>query len=422
LARAKAEELATADHAPAGPNRSEPPPTPSPTPTPLATPAPVASPTAPASGPPTDLLGNGRTAIESGAKSGPGNAVLTAAQQQPSSGRDAIEWNKIKGSSDPAAFENFIQRFPNGPLAINAQRKLDVLRQAQREREAAQKAAEEARVQAEQKKPAEAAAKEREEEKQRAKAAEAEQKAKAAEEQAGRRLITSGDSACRDRMRMLGVVSNGPCIDVSDIVDNLAKGDYVFNDPKRAYVDERFTVRLVLKTFKQQDVRDRFVGLPGDVTSRLDEKFAQSLEATLHGDDFAIEPSSPQARTATMAAPVEWEWNVRAQSGGQKLLVVEVVANIQAGPDKHRVQITTLNEPLLIEVSTLYRIKTYFAGVGSAVAQLDTFTKAVVAAIPTLVAFFGFVPKARNWLKSTWRGLRKKRSSRSPRRKSSPTL
>src|SRR6516225_2683535 len=106
--------------------------------------------------------------------------------QQPSGGRDsssqeAIEWNKIKGSSDPAVFENFIQRFPNAPLAIIAQKKLDVLRQAQREREAAQKAAEEARVQAEQKKAAEAAAKKREEEERRAKALEAEQKAKAAE-------------------------------------------------------------------------------------------------------------------------------------------------------------------------------------------------------------------------------------------------
>jgi hypothetical protein len=29
-------------------------------------------------------------------------------------------------------------------------------------------------------------------------------------------------------MKKLGVVSNAPCIDVSDIVDNLAKGDYVF--------------------------------------------------------------------------------------------------------------------------------------------------------------------------------------------------
>jgi hypothetical protein len=129
----------------------------------------------------------GGSAADSASKTGNGNlTVAVVPLQQPPGGRDAsspeaLEWNKIKDSSDPAVFEKFIQRFPNAPLALNAQRKLDALRQAQREREAAQKAAEEARIQAEQKKAAEAAAKKREADERRAKEAEAEQKAKAAE-------------------------------------------------------------------------------------------------------------------------------------------------------------------------------------------------------------------------------------------------
>ena len=134
----------------------------------------------------TRSQGNG-IAADNGSKSGTGNAVVAAVPQQrppgggESSSQEVLEWNRIKDSSDPAVFEKFIQKFPNAPLAIAAQKKLDELRQAQREREAAQKAAEDARIQAEQKKAAEVAAKKREEDDRRAREAEAEQKAKAAE-------------------------------------------------------------------------------------------------------------------------------------------------------------------------------------------------------------------------------------------------
>jgi len=131
----------------------------------------------------------GGSTVDNGGKAGSGNGntvVAAVPQQQPpgareSSSQETLEWNRIKDSSDPTAFEKYIQKFPNAPLAIAAQKKLDALRQAQREREAAQKAAEEARIQAEQKKAAEAAAKKREEDERRAREAEAEQKAKAAE-------------------------------------------------------------------------------------------------------------------------------------------------------------------------------------------------------------------------------------------------
>lgn len=114
-----------------------------------------------------------------------GNTVVAAApssdQTAPgreSSSKEALDWDKIKDTTDPAALEKFIQRYPNAPLAINAQQRLDVLKQAARERD---KAAAEARIQAEQKKAEAAAAKKREDDERRAKAAEAEQKARALE-------------------------------------------------------------------------------------------------------------------------------------------------------------------------------------------------------------------------------------------------
>jgi uncharacterized caspase-like protein len=114
---------------------------------------------------------------------GPG----AVAQERETFSKDALAWDRIKDSSDQAALSSFIQRYPDSPLALTAQRRLDVLKQAAQEREervraereAARKAAEEARLAAAQKRAEAAAAKKREEDERRAKAAEAEQKAKA---------------------------------------------------------------------------------------------------------------------------------------------------------------------------------------------------------------------------------------------------
>ena len=123
----------------------------------------------------------------------PGNGNVTIAalppQQQPSTPREttskeALEWDKIKDSSDTAVLQKFIKRFPDSPLALTAKQRIDLLNQqaqqreeqARAEREAARQAAEEAA-----RKAAELAAlKKREEDEHRAAAAEAAEKAKAA--------------------------------------------------------------------------------------------------------------------------------------------------------------------------------------------------------------------------------------------------
>jgi hypothetical protein len=50
-----------------------------------------------------------------------------------------------------------------------------------------------------------------------------------------------------------------------------------------------------------------------------------------------------------------------SHSGGHKILIVEVGAKIQAGPDKRRVQIRILREPILIQVLVFQQIKMYVA-------------------------------------------------------------
>ncbi len=123
-----------------------------------------------------------------------GNVNLAALPQPPTPSREmptkeSLEWDRVKDAADPAALQQFIRRFPDSPLTVNAQQRIDVLKkaaeereaQARAEREAARKAAEEARRQAEALKAEQAAVRKREDDERRAKAAEAAEKARAAE-------------------------------------------------------------------------------------------------------------------------------------------------------------------------------------------------------------------------------------------------
>lgn len=149
----------------------------------------------------------GAARAPSGAVAVPEVDDKTMAPGREPSARETADWNKVKDSTSPAAFERFIRRHPDSPLAITAQQRLDILKQAAQEREekeraereraraerereraereaaqeAARKAAEEARLEAERKKAEALAARKREEEERRAKALEAAEKAKALE-------------------------------------------------------------------------------------------------------------------------------------------------------------------------------------------------------------------------------------------------
>ena len=114
--------------------------------------------------------------------------VAALPEQKPAnreaSSKEAAEWDKVRDATDVAALQRFISRFPDSPLALNAQQRIDVLKKAQADRdEQARQAAEAARQAAEEAKrrAAEAVAqKKRDDDARRAAEAEAAEKAKAA--------------------------------------------------------------------------------------------------------------------------------------------------------------------------------------------------------------------------------------------------
>jgi hypothetical protein len=120
------------------------------------------------------------------------NVAALSPQQVPASresvSKETIEWDKVKDATDPSLLQRFIKRFPDSPLSLNAQQRIDVLNKAAQERdtkaraerEAARQAAEEFRRKAEQQKAELAAQKKREDDQRRAREAEAAEKARAA--------------------------------------------------------------------------------------------------------------------------------------------------------------------------------------------------------------------------------------------------
>ena len=59
----------------------------------------------------------------------------TAPSGRETSTKESMEWDRLKDSADPAALQSFIKRFPDSPLAIIAQQRLDFLTKAAEERE-----------------------------------------------------------------------------------------------------------------------------------------------------------------------------------------------------------------------------------------------------------------------------------------------
>ena len=198
---------------------------------------------------------------------------------------------------------------------------------------------------------------------------------------------------CRAHNASLGIVTtdtSAPCIELGDVVANLKRGTFQFNKPNTAILEEAFPLRLVLLTGEGQS--GDFKGLPGQVETRSDRPFAQSVEATLTGDDFEISPPGAQARTATLTQPVEWDWKVKPTSSGTKSITIDVAAIIQIGSDKNRVQITTLHESIEIQVTVFQRLKSYVASVSGTAA-------AITGLITALAGVIGFVPKIREFFK-----------------------
>jgi hypothetical protein len=211
------------------------------------------------------------------------------------------------------------------------------------------------------------------------------------------------ESECRDKLRARGIIiQSTPCVDIDSVIDNLKTGTYAFNKPTYAYVDHSIRIVLVLRTEQNQEIDNSFQQTEGTVEKR-EARFAQFVEATLHGTDFKIDPVGPQQRTATSHAPVEWEWNVTPLSAGTKLLVIDVDANLIIDGQKSLVKIAVLREPIEIRITTLQWIK---ATVGEARGILEAL--GVVAA-----AFIGLFAWAAPVRRKVFRFIRRRRHSRS---------
>jgi hypothetical protein len=64
---------------------------------------------------------------------------VIAPGREPSSG-EALDWDKVKDSTNPVALHEFVDRYPNSPLSIKARQRINTLKPAAKEREDAKPA------------------------------------------------------------------------------------------------------------------------------------------------------------------------------------------------------------------------------------------------------------------------------------------
>jgi hypothetical protein len=191
------------------------------------------------------------------------------------------------------------------------------------------------------------------------------------------------EAACRDKLASRGVYLNAgdPCVDIDTLIGKLATGNYRFNKPQSAYVEEPFRLVLTLETAQGQDVSSPYKGTKGDIVTRP-APFAQHVQATLRGGtDFKVEPAGAQERTATAASPVIWEWMVTPLTSGKKAIVIEVDADLLLPSRKEHVQLRTLYEEIQINVGFMHLFVSAFAGLWGAALSLATMIIALLGVI-----------------------------------------
>lgn len=201
----------------------------------------------------------------------------------------------------------------------------------------------------------------------------------------------TAQSTCEDQLHRAGVIgpAGSACTDLDDVLNHLEKGTYSFNKPDTVTLNEPFPIRLMLQT--QSDQAVDFSGTPGAVESKPDIAFAQTVLATVSGDDFDISPSGAQERTAARSLPVEWDWRLIPKSSGTKTITIQVEVQIAVGADKHRIQLPAFREAIDIHVTMFQHLKAF-------VATTNGLIIAAAALVAPLSLLFGLVPKFREAL------------------------
>ena len=204
----------------------------------------------------------------------------------------------------------------------------------------------------------------------------------------------ASNETCAYKMRGLGVVSDS-CSDIEPVVTSLRRGDFIFNKPNQAFIGRPLTIVMILKTNDDQDTQTAFAVTKGPKQT-ITAPYARSIESTLRGLDFEIDPSGPQRRTVTSLEPVKWEWTVIPEKSGVKIISIDVDALISIQNELLPYRVNTMQTELRIVVTPAERVKQFLTTGGGVI-------WAVCSALTTLIAVFSasrpFHPKLKRYFR-----------------------
>ncbi len=184
----------------------------------------------------------------------------------------------------------------------------------------------------------------------------------------------SADSIPVDLSIVLGLPSNSDTetTAVARLEDQLNAADLAFNRPDTMRIGTTTTVELVLspKTAPRAAVsaeasvteQAESLGLTADLEGTTqfveDINYAVTMEATLAGLDFTVEPPGAQRQTVLPGQSAKWVWSVQPKAHGpDRVLRLDLDAVIQKdGNDLAPVRIRTFTERIVVDISAWDRL------------------------------------------------------------------
>lgn len=148
-----------------------------------------------------------------------------------------------------------------------------------------------------------------------------------------------------------------PVVRIDEILGRMQVGEIAFNVPPSMRLHEAETIVLLLRPQEtaQQAAQElekelRAAGAAGDI-KQATIKIAETMQATLAGDGFQIDPITPDTLPISAQQTTQWKWDVRPLRGGELHLHVVLNALVDLdGKGARPYPLRTFSQTYVVEV------------------------------------------------------------------------
>ena len=147
-----------------------------------------------------------------------------------------------------------------------------------------------------------------------------------------------------------GTVSPAPERAIDAILGDLDLANVAFNAPAELRLHEPAVIQLLLSGKRPiEELKDELTALGEREGAQI--RASDSMEATLTGAGFAIEPVTPSVQLVSDEAVTEWKWEVEPMRAGVRRLHLTLSALIDVAGRERPYTVRTFERTLAVRVS-----------------------------------------------------------------------